>query len=98
MKDRIIVLFLFLAMSASAHAGSDEKKGHPRGYKMPKLREKAVLTYAPEVPAPIKRTKPAIVEVHLNSSVEKTEIKPGVFYEYWTFNGQVPGPFIRVHV
>jgi len=26
------------------------------------------------------------------------EIKPGVQYEYWTFNGDVPGPFIRVRV
>ena len=63
---------------------------------MPKFREKAVLTSAPEVPAPIQRKQPAIVEVHFDSSVKKVEIKPAVFYEYWTFNGDVPGPFIRV--
>jgi len=67
-------------------------------FKLPKIKENATLTFAPEVPPPIKRRKSAVVEVHLNSSIEKVEIKPGVFYNYWTFNGEVPGPFIRVRV
>ena len=61
-------------------------------------REKAILTFAPEVPLPLKRRNPALVEVYLNSQVNKAEIKPGVFYQYWTFNGQVPGPMIRARV
>jgi len=61
-------------------------------------REKAALTYAPEVPPPIARKRPSIVEVHLNSSVEQWEISPGVKYTFWTFNGHVPGPFIRARV
>lgn len=65
---------------------------------LPKLREKAVLTFAPDVPAPLTRKKPAVVEVHLNSTVKTVEIKPGVTYSYWTFDGDVPGPFIRVRV
>lgn len=65
---------------------------------LPKLKEKTQLTFAPEVPPAIERKAPAVVEVRLHSSVETTEIKPGVQYKYWTFNGQVPGPFIRVRV
>ena len=66
--------------------------------KLPKLREQAVLTYAPAVPPPIQRKTPAVVEVHMDSTVKTVEIKPGVTYKYWTFNGEVPGPFIRVRV
>ncbi|MDP2653168.1 MAG: multicopper oxidase domain-containing protein [Candidatus Omnitrophota bacterium] len=66
--------------------------------RLPALREKAIVTYAPEVPPPIKRKKPAVVEVHLNSSVQIAEIKQGLQYKYWTFDDHVPGPFIRARV
>ena len=61
-------------------------------------REKAILTYAPEVPPPISRKEPAIVEVYLHSGVKTREIKPGFLYKYWTINDDVPGPFIRARV
>ena len=47
---------------------------------------------------PITRSKPAIVKVHLESSVQLTERTSGVKYEFWTFGGRVPGPFIRARV
>ncbi len=65
---------------------------------LPDLREKTVVTFAPEVPPPITRKKPAVVEVHLISSIKTTEIKQGLTYKYWTFDGHVPGPFIRTRV
>ena len=65
---------------------------------IPKLRLEAGMTYAPDVPPPITRKKPAVLEVHLVSSVKRMEIKPGVEYDYWTFNEHVPGPFIRARV
>ncbi|MBZ0114807.1 MAG: nitrite reductase, copper-containing [Thermoanaerobaculia bacterium] len=64
----------------------------------PELREKGILTYAPEVPPPIERSEPAIVSVHLESGRNIVEIKPGVKYEYWTFNGHVPGPMLRLRL
>jgi copper-containing nitrite reductase len=36
--------------------------------------------------------------VHLNSSVKTANIKPSVTYQYWAFNDDVPGPFIRTRV
>ncbi len=66
--------------------------------KLPTLREQAVLTRAPIVPPPIQRKVPAVVEVHMDSTVKTVEIKPGVTCKYWTFDGDVPGPFIRVRV
>ena len=56
------------------------------------LRENAVLTYAPQVPPPITRKKPAIVKVTLDSNVKIAEVKTGLQYKFWAFNDHVPGP------
>ncbi len=61
-------------------------------------REIATLTFAPEVPPPITRKRPAIVEVRLDSGMTVAELAPGVKYHFWTFSGHVPGPFIRTRV
>jgi nitrite reductase (NO-forming) len=61
-------------------------------------RETARLTYAPQVPPPITRTEPAIVEVHLDASSMMGNIDNWRYYRFWTFNGHVPGPFIRTRV
>ncbi|MFA5059845.1 MAG: copper-containing nitrite reductase [Candidatus Omnitrophota bacterium] len=84
----LFFVFFFILTGLSLAQG----KMHLR---LPALTEKAILTFAPEVPPPITRKKPAVVEVRLNSSVETAEIKTGLQYKYWTFNGRVPGPFIR---
>jgi len=58
--------------------------------------EKAVLTVAPDVPAPITRDYATKVLVELET-VEKTmRLADGVEYTFWTFGGNVPGSFIRV--
>jgi nitrite reductase (NO-forming) len=50
------------------------------------------------VPPPIDWREPKRVKVELKS-VELTGIlADGTTYQYWTFNGTVPGPFIRVRV
>jgi len=58
----------------------------------------AQITYAPEVPPPITRKKPAVVRVHLDSGVDVMPIDGEQRYQYWTFNDHVPGPFIRARV
>ena len=62
------------------------------------LREQAQLTYAPDVPPPITRHKPAIVEVHMESGRKLMPVHGTVKYEFWSFNGHTPGPFIRARV
>ncbi len=49
-----------------------------------------------DVPPPITRNYPARVKVDLVVKDVIAEIAPGVFVDYWTFNGTVPGPMIRV--
>lgn len=63
---------------------------------LPSKREVATLTYSPEVPQPIVRKEQAIVEIHLEAKRVVADVAPGAQYEQWTFNGHVPGPFIRV--
>lgn len=56
----------------------------------------AELTFAPNVPPSIDRDDPAKVIVRLEATEYRGEISPGVEYDFWGYNGQVPGPFIRV--
>ena len=56
----------------------------------------AQLGYAPSAAPPVDRDHPALVEVEFISTEETMEIADGVEYEFWTFNGSVPGPMIRV--
>ena len=68
----------------------------------PEATETATLTYAPNVPPPITRKKPAVVKVSLQTEEVVGTLMEGMDagtkYRFWTFNGHVPGPFIRVRV
>lgn len=50
----------------------------------------------PGVPAPIKRTTPELVKVALETVELDGKLADGAGYRFWTFNGTVPGPMIRV--
>lgn len=54
------------------------------------------LVFAPNVPAPITRKKPAHVIIQFESNEHPMRLADGVEYTFWTFGGHVPGPFIRV--
>lgn len=49
-----------------------------------------------DVPPPITRTEPAHVELELTAKEVIAEMAPGVYVNYWTYNGTVPGPMFRV--
>jgi len=59
---------------------------------------KAQLSTAPNVPPPITRTKPATVVVNMEAKEYVGAIAEGKQYKFWSFNGTVPGPMIRVRV
>ncbi len=48
------------------------------------------------VPAPITRDTPQTVKVTLTVKELTAELADGVQYSFWTFDGTVPGPMIRV--
>ena len=49
-----------------------------------------------DIPPPITRTEPATVKIEMETKEVIAEIAPGVSYNFWTFDGTVPGPFLRV--
>lgn len=50
----------------------------------------------PQVPPAIHRSTPAVVVVKLRTEEKQMLISDGARYDFWTFNGTVPGPLIRV--
>jgi nitrite reductase (NO-forming) len=59
---------------------------------------KAILTVPPLVPAPVDRKGNARVIVSLETTEATGTLADGVRYTFWTFNGSVPGPMVRVRV
>ena len=49
-----------------------------------------------DVPAAISRTSPTTVRVTLTVQEVVSELADGTSYSFWTFDGTVPGPMIRV--
>ncbi len=51
-----------------------------------------------DVPPPVTRTSPAVVQVTLTAEEVLGTLDPSsnTTYRYWTFNGKLPGPMIRV--
>src|SRR5262249_54145034 len=63
---------------------------------LPEVR--AVLASPPLVPPPVDRPGNARVIVDLETTETRGALADGVQYSFWTFNGTVPGPFVRVRV
>ncbi len=64
------------------------------GKELPRI--EAVTTFAPDVPPPIKRNYSAYVIVKFETIEITKELDDGVTYQFWTYDGSVPGKFIRV--
>jgi nitrite reductase (NO-forming) len=51
-----------------------------------------------DLPGPLANSAPRTVSVELEAMELIGKIAPETTYRYWTFNGKVPGPFVRVRV
>lgn len=49
-----------------------------------------------QVPKPITRKNSELVKYSITTKEVISEIAPGIYNNYWTYNGQVPGPMLRV--
>ncbi len=94
---KLSMKLLTLAVAAAALVGSlvFTAGGPARGAALPEI--KAVLSAPPGVPAPARRD-PARVVVALETKEVQGALADGVQYLFWTFNGTVPGPMIRIRV
>jgi nitrite reductase (NO-forming) len=50
------------------------------------------------IPPPITRREPATVRVDLETKEIEAHLDEKAMFRFWTFNGTVPGPFVRVRV
>jgi nitrite reductase (NO-forming) len=53
---------------------------------------------ATDLPLPITKREPQTVRIDLFAAEVEGRLAEGTTFGYWTFNGKVPGPFIRVRV
>ena len=51
-----------------------------------------------DLPAPLEAREPQTIRVDLEAIEVEGQLADGTTFTYWTFNGAVPGPFIRVRV
>lgn len=49
-----------------------------------------------DIPAPIGKRGPQTVKLNLKAEELEGRLADGASYRYWTFDGKVPGPFLRV--
>lgn len=55
------------------------------------------IAYNPaNIPSPITRKEAANVDIRITAKEVLGEMAPGITFNYWTFDGTVPGPFLRV--
>ncbi|MBM4467433.1 MAG: nitrite reductase, copper-containing [Chloroflexi bacterium] len=79
--------------SATTAAASTEKPGAAKQVDV------AYISRAPtDLPPPLNRNYPATVDIYLEVREVVAEIDNGTTFTFWTYNGQVPGPFFRVRV
>ncbi|HZW05196.1 MAG TPA: multicopper oxidase domain-containing protein, partial [Anaerolineaceae bacterium] len=58
----------------------------------------SIVLPADELPAPLGQRQPQVVQVDLETVEVEARLANGASYRFWTFNGKVPGPFVRVRV
>ena len=58
--------------------------------------ETAIITTLPAVPPPISRQAPSHVVVNLEATEYVGDLTDDAKYQFWGYNGTVPGPMIRV--
>jgi nitrite reductase (NO-forming) len=73
-----------------------DNAGSSAGASWPEV--KAILLAPPLVPPPVDRKGNARVIVNLETTEVTGTLTDGVRYTFWTFNGTVPGPLVRVRV
>lgn len=55
------------------------------------------IAYDPaNIPPPITRKEAANINMRITAKEVLGEMAPGITFNYWTFDGTVPGPFLRV--
>jgi nitrite reductase (NO-forming) len=86
------------AAPASSSVGSNAAPSGPVVVSNPPATGADIVRDPSEIPAPIGDREPQTVRIDLETVEIEGQLADGTTYNYWTFNGQVPGPFFRVRV
>jgi len=91
--DLLLIVFLVAGMNGAV-AETSTHAGHLSGTAKPV----DVVRDPTDVPPAVGDRKPAVVQITLTTEEVVGTLDPsaGTTYHYWTFNGKVPGPMIRV--
>ena len=91
---------LSFAWLMGANAASAIAQSHPlhSNDKAPTIKAADIVRDPSDLPPPVGDRAPAVVKVTLTSKELVGALDPasGTTYRYWTFDGKVPAPFIRV--
>ena len=87
------------ALGASAAVAQDHSK-HSAGSSVAAAASNVVdIVRSPtDLPPPVGARGPQMVKIHFDTTEVTGQLDDGSTYRYWTFNNQVPGPFVRVRV
>lgn len=83
-----------VAASGNGSAGAGQHPEAPAALTPKSAR--GVVAVPTKIPPPIERDHPMHHEIALEALEVEAEIEPGAKFDYMTYNGQVPGPMIRV--
>lgn len=87
-----------LGSCAGSHNNADEKTTTPPEQIKVTGESIAELTSPPHVPKPVGNREATKLIVNMEIIEKEGEMADGVKYLYWTFNGTVPGSFIRTRI
>ncbi len=94
-----LALLLFGCSSISAPFNFDaaQAKSEQNASSAP-LTAPSIVRAPSDLPGPVGDRGPKSVKVEIETIELQGQLTEGTTYEYWTFDGQVPGPMLRVRV
>lgn len=92
----IVSMLLFLSSMTGAPAAQEITHGGHQSKANTKVVD--IVRDPADVPPTVGNRKPSVVQVTLTAEevVGTLDLAASTTYRYWTFNGKVPGPMIRV--
>ncbi|HSB88421.1 MAG TPA: copper-containing nitrite reductase [Anaerolineales bacterium] len=98
--DREGEFFYYCTVPGHRQAGMEGvlRVGNPAAATEAPSQAVSVVHNPADLPGPIGRRAPQTVDVELTAQEVVAQLADGATYSYFTFNGTVPGPFVRVRV
>ncbi|WP_324720781.1 copper-containing nitrite reductase [Salinimicrobium sp. HB62] len=99
-KKRIVYVFFLAAVVAGLLSSCEKAVAAKEDPQLMKVygESEAELTAPPMVPRPVGKRAATKLIVNMEVVEKEMEMSDGVTYVYWTFDGSVPGSFIRTRV